>query len=201
MSIIDKEFDFVENHKNFITIKKRSKPTKFIVVHCAATQNLSKFDWKTIDQMHRARGFSMIGYHFVIKKDGTIQKGRDLNSIGAHAVGHNSESVGVCLIGGVNQKGESVDNFTDSQKESLGKLLDYLSIEYPEATIVGHRDLPKVAKDCPCFDVKAFYKKYGKRYVQYNGEPLDTLTGLSKADFIAVNGTDNPKVGSVIRIK
>jgi len=197
----NKEFDFVENHRNFIPIKKRSKPTKYIVVHCSATENLSRFDWKSIDQMHRARGFSMVGYHFIIKKDGTIQKGRDLGAIGAHAVGFNNESVGICLIGGVNSKNESVDNFTKEQKESLIKLLDCLKIEYPSATVLGHKELPNVAKDCPCFDVKSFYRKHEKSYVEYNGEPIESISNLSKADFIAINGTYNPELKSIIRVK
>ena len=190
----------IEEHKNFIKFKARTEPTKYLVVHCSATQNKKDFDWKTIDQMHRQRGFLAIGYHFVIKTDGTIQKGRDLEAIGAHAKGYNSCSVGICLIGGVDAKGKSVDNFTDKQKESLKELLDYLYYLYKDCIVVGHRDLPNVHKDCPCFDVKKFYKNPPK-YVVYDGSPIEEISNLSKSDLELLNGTLDFQKGSVIRIK
>lgn len=133
-----------------------------IVIHCAATRN---GEWHTvydIDQWHRARGFSRtdefrrkmnpdlasIGYHFVIYPNGAIATGRHLDEVGAHAQGYNSKSIGVCLIG--------TDWFTLDQWDSLRGNIMSLQKLWPEARIVGHRDLPNVHKECPGFDVSAF---------------------------------------------
>lgn len=150
--------------KLFVSIKKRPKTTKYIVVHCSATNNLEKYNWKTIDQMHRQKGWIAIGYHFVIKTDGTIEEGRPLDSIGAHAQGFNEESVGICLIGGIDSKGNTVDNFTKAQKDSLLKLCDWLKFNvYKDVNplVLGHRDLG-ANKACPCFDVIPWYNIHMK---------------------------------------
>lgn len=148
----------IKENKLYINIKKRTKSTKYIVVHCSATQNLLKYTWKDIDAMHRAKGWACIGYHFVIRTDGTIERGRPIESIGAHAKGHNDESIGICLIGGIDSKGHSVDNFTQAQKDSLRELVGYLKdTYYPDAEVLGHRDLG-AKKDCPCFDVREFLR-------------------------------------------
>ena len=134
------------------------KGTDFIVVHASASFPDIKTDVKVIDRWHRQRGFVMVGYHYVIKTDGTIEKGRDEDSIGAHVVNHNHNSVGVCLVGGVDKDGKSVNNYTNDQMLSLLVVLKELKDKYPKAVIQGHRDFPKVAKDCPCWDVKAWVK-------------------------------------------
>lgn len=148
-----------EPHDPFhLSFKKRAK-TDMIVIHCAATQPKANIDWHTIDQMHRQRGFLAIGYHFVIKTDGTIQEGRPLDSLGAHATDYNNRSIGICLVGGIDSKGNSVNNFSDAQFKSLDTLVQALVKRYGTITkIVGHRDLPNVRKDCPCFDAKERYK-------------------------------------------
>ena len=134
------------------------KQTDYIVVHCSASKPSEDTDAATIDRWHRQRGFTMIGYHYVIKADpdGTIESGRDEEAVGAHVVGYNSVSVGVCMVGGVTANGPSgkpVNNFTGAQFASLTKLLKELKVKYPSAKIQGHRDFPNVAKACPCFDV------------------------------------------------
>ena len=134
------------------------KVTDFIAIHCSASVPDIKTNAATLDRWHRNRGFFMIGYHFVIKTDGTIEKGRDEDSIGAHVEGYNARSIGVCLVGGVDKDGKSVNNFSQEQMLSLLMLLKDLKKKYPLAVIQGHRDFPKVAKDCPCFDVKAWVK-------------------------------------------
>ncbi|MBF0157845.1 MAG: N-acetylmuramoyl-L-alanine amidase, partial [Magnetococcales bacterium] len=90
--------------------------------------------------------FNAIGYHFVIGIDGLIEPGRPLATAGAHAVNFNARSIGVCLIGS--------DRFTWSQWRSLEELITRLRGEFPKARILGHRDLPRVAKECPGFDVR-----------------------------------------------
>lgn len=130
---------------------------KQLVVHCSATQPLAKLGAKDIDRWHRERGFLKIGYHFVIKTDGTIETGRPITEAGAHVAGHNSTSIGICMIGGVNKQGKSENNFTLEQFASLATLLTDLLKKFPKAEIKGHRDFPEVKKDCPCFDVKKWW--------------------------------------------
>lgn len=188
----------IEEHKSFVSYKNR-ETTKYLVVHCSATQNVPSFTWKTIDQMHRQQGWLGIGYHFVIRTDGTIQRGRPLEAIGSHVKGCNSCSVGICLIGGVDSKGKSVDNFTEEQKESLKCLLDYLRGYYKDEVIVlGHRDFAGVKKDCPCFDVKGWYK--GAKFARYEDtEAFWSKVVFSKGVFKDFNG--DPEEGDVVRIE
>lgn len=188
----------IEEHKSFVSYKNR-EATKYLVVHCSATQNVSSFTWKTIDQMHRQQGWLGIGYHFVIRTDGTIQRGRPLEAIGSHVKGYNNCSVGICLIGGVDSKGKSVDNFTEKQKESLKCLLDYLRGYYKdEVTVLGHRDFAGVNKDCPCFDVKGWYK--GAKFARYEDtEAFWSKVVFSKGVFKDFNG--DPEEGDVVRIE
>lgn len=188
----------IVDHKSYINYRKR-RDTKFIVVHCAATQNKQVYDWKTIDQMHRQKGWTGIGYHYVIRTDGTIETGRPRESLGAHVSGYNDVSLGICLIGGVDSKGRSIDNFTKEQKDSLKALIDWLKSFYPDAEVLGHRDFPDVHKDCPCFDVKSWYGK-GAKYIRYVNQ--DSLRGckLSQADLHKVNGTLTFSEGDMVRI-
>jgi len=128
----------------------------FIVVHCSATKPSMDWDVADVRRAHLRRGFVDVGYHYVIKRDGTVQEGRPLNRQGAHAERYNHLSVGVCLIGGVTEKDVDVaeDNFTEAQFASLKRLLAKLHDQFPHAEILGHRDLPNVRKACPSFDVR-----------------------------------------------
>ncbi|MBR1506126.1 MAG: N-acetylmuramoyl-L-alanine amidase, partial [Prevotella sp.] len=91
-----------------------------------------------------------IGYHYVIRRDGTIERGRAEEMVGAHCVGHNSHSIGVCYEGGLDIRGRPADTRTEAQRRTLRKLLEQLHRAYPRALIVGHHDL-NPQKDCPCF--------------------------------------------------
>lgn len=129
--------------------------TKYLVVHCAATKPTMDIGLREIRQWHRERGWLDIGYHFVIRRDGKVETGRPHDVIGAHVEGHNYESLGICMAGGIDAKGKPENNFTPAQFESLRALLDKLKVDYPSAKIVGHRDLdPK--KACPSFDVASW---------------------------------------------
>ena len=192
--LIDKLKPPMDIHKSFLAVKPR-KCTKYIVVHCSASQPKADYDWKTIDKIHRSRGFMTIGYHYVIKTDGTIQNGRNIDALGAHAIGYNDESVSVCMVGGVDKGGASTNNFTKQQFESLAKLLNWLYYIYwdEKPTVLGHRDLKDVHKDCPCFDVIHFWKEHKNTYYEYDGEDK---TKFSKTDFTGING--NPEKGDLI---
>jgi len=125
-----------------------------IVIHCSATKPGMDIGAKEIRQWHMEKGWSDIGYHWIIRRDGTLEKGRPPWKAGAHAKGYNSNSLGICLVGGVSDSGKAEDNFTDEQWERLLKVINRLQDAYPEAEVKGHRDLPNVNKECPCFDVQ-----------------------------------------------
>ena len=130
--------------------------TDYIVVHCAATPPQMDLGIDTITEWHKARGFKTVGYHYIIKRDGTRQTGRQINEIGAHVVGYNHNSVGVCLAGGVAADAVTPeDNFTKAQWTALYLTLKELHEEFPKAVIVGHRDLD-AGKACPSFSVSEY---------------------------------------------
>lgn len=127
-----------------------------IIVHCSATAEGKDFTIADIRKWHLARGFSDIGYHYVIYRDGSINKGRDESKIGAHCTGHNSNSIGICYIGGCAADGKTPkDTRTPAQKATLVQLLKQLKAKYPKATIHGHREFAN--KACPSFDAKKEY--------------------------------------------
>lgn len=126
-----------------------------IIVHCADTPEGRDDKAADIRRWHLERGFSDIGYHYVVDLDGTIEPGRDVEIAGAHTTGHNADSIGVCYIGGADTDMKPKDTRTDDQKTALRLLLKYLVQKYPGAKIYGHRDFAK--KACPCFDAKTEY--------------------------------------------
>ena len=128
------------------------RPINKIILHCSATKEGKNFTVKDIDEWHRQRGFKCIGYHYVIYLDGTVHKGRDESEVGAHCSGHNSFSIGICYIGGLDANGKPKDTRTDKQKAAIKSLVAELKLKYPDATIHGHNEFAN--KACPCFDVK-----------------------------------------------
>jgi N-acetylmuramoyl-L-alanine amidase len=128
----------------------------YIVVHFSATPEGRDVDASQIREWHLDRGWDDIGYHYVVKLDGTIQKGRNDDEIGAHCYGHNQNSIGVCFIGGLSKdSSKSLDTRTDRQIDSMTHLLTVLKRMHPDAEIVGHNDLRPT--ECPGFDAKAEY--------------------------------------------
>ena len=124
-----------------------------IIIHCSATPEGKDFTVSDIDRWHRQRGFKMVGYHYVIRLDGTIEQGRPLEMIGAHCTGHNAHSIGICYIGGVDANNKPKDTRTPAQRKSLLSLIKKLQKEHSNATLHGHREF--AAKACPCFSVPA----------------------------------------------
>ena len=128
-----------------------------IIVHCAATPEGKNFKAADIDRWHRERKMKCIGYHYVVDLDGTVEPGRPESEIGAHCLGHNQYSIGVCYVGGLAADGKTPkDTRTAAQKEALLALLKKLISKYPKASIHGHRDF--AAKACPSFDATTEYK-------------------------------------------
>ncbi len=99
-----------------------------------------------------------VGYHYVITLNGVIQHGRPIEEIGAHVKGHNQNSIGICYIGGLDDNLKPKDTRTLLQKTALIMLITGLKDKFLDAEVLGHRDIPKVKKACPCFDAKDEYK-------------------------------------------
>jgi N-acetylmuramoyl-L-alanine amidase len=135
---------------------------RFLVVHCSASPPSVRCDVTVIDRWHRERGFRKIGYHFVICRDGVVQSGRALDEVGAHVEGFNACSIGICLVGGVDEKNQPQNNFTPEQFTALHALLIRLFYKFHDAEVQGHRDFPNVAKACPSFDVKPWWAALNK---------------------------------------
>ena len=129
-------------------------PIDLIVIHCSATRITRSYTVDDCRRDHRARGFADIGYHYYITRDGVVHVGRPLYTEGAHATGFNRRSIGICYEGGLDIRGRPADTRTPAQMTTLKQLLDRLKSDYPTAKVVGHRDLPGVQKDCPCFVVE-----------------------------------------------
>lgn len=129
-----------------------------IIVHCSATPRGRDVKAAEIDRWHRERGFRCIGYHYVIRLDGTVERGRRESETGAHCKGHNARSIGVCYVGGLSTDGNAaLDTRTDEQRVALTELIMELKERYPGARVYGHRDFAN--KECPCFDAR---REFGK---------------------------------------
>ena len=133
-------------------IKKTNRPIDLIILHCSATMPHMDIGVKEVRKWHKARGWSDIGYHFVIRRDGELEIGRDLDKAGAHTKGYNARSIGICMVGGVDEYNDAQDNFTVAQWDTARQLLTYLEIDYPHVTIAGHNEYAN--KACPSFDVQ-----------------------------------------------
>lgn len=161
-----------------------SSEVKYIVIHCSATRPSQNIRAAAIDAWHKARGWLMIGYHFVISRDGRLETGRPLNmnhvlepaEKGAHVQGFNGVSVGVCLVGGVSEQDVNIpeNNFTASQWISLRGLITQLMNQFPGAQVVGHRVL-NPGKACPSFDVQEWLDTEGIKQPSAD-KPLLDLT-------------------------
>jgi N-acetylmuramoyl-L-alanine amidase len=138
-----------------------------IVVHCSATREGQDFSAKDIDKWHRAKGWNGIGYHRVIKLDGTVELGRSISTRGAHVAGNNLNTLGICLIGGLDAEGKPKNTFTGPQFKSLLLEINALRDQCPSLNrVCGHRDFSpdlngdgvitrnEWIKECPCVEVK-----------------------------------------------
>lgn len=130
-----------------------------IVIHCAATKPNQDIGRAEIDRWHRERGWLGIGYHFVIRRNGKVENGRPLEKAGAHVQGLNANSIGICLVGGLNAKGQPAPEFTAEQWDALETLVRTLKKQFPDARIAGHNEF--AAKACPSFNVQEWRKDIG----------------------------------------
>lgn len=129
-----------------------------IIIHCSATKEGVDFRASDVDRWHRQRGFKCIGYHYFIRLDGTVEKGRDESMVGAHCQGHNAHSIGICYCGGLDKNGKAKDTRTIPQKAALWKLICDLRDKYGYIPVVGHNFYNK-GKACPCFQPEEEYNE------------------------------------------
>ncbi|MBF1694981.1 peptidoglycan recognition family protein [Selenomonas sp.] len=140
--------------------------TDQIVIHHTGNPTDDDLSAAEIDASHKAQGWTCIGYHYVVRKDGTVEQGRPHWMVGAHAYGHNSHTIGIHVCGNF-----EIGEPTGAQIESTAMLLANLCTDYgltiDRDSIVGHRELMPTA--CPGRNL----------YAQ-----MDTIVG--KANFYAV---------------
>lgn len=130
-----------------------------IILHCSATEEGKDFRAVDVKKWHLQRGFSDIGYHYIIDINGMIESGRDLSVIGAHCKGYNSDSIGICYIGGLDRLKKPKDTRTEYQKLSLRNLIKELRVTFGNIPVYGHNYFDK-GKACPCISKEEIDKEF-----------------------------------------
>lgn len=135
-----------------------TESVRYLIIHCSATRCNRDYTVEQLLRDHKTRGFRTIGYHFYIRRDGTVTRHRRLLEVGAHCRPYNRCSIGICYEGSLDERGKPADTRTPEQRASLLYLLAKLRKLFPKAMICGHCDMPgAVPKACPCFDARAEY--------------------------------------------
>ena len=152
---------------------------KRIFVHCTAGSQKTTIPQLLVE--FKRKGWKSPGYHYVSQPDGTISQLLPEDQVSNGVQGYNSTAINISYIGGIDNKGRAIDNRTQAQKDSLLDLLIYLKQQYPNAHIMGHRDIwgknPRNwKKQCPCFDAEVEYAN------------IDSIINKSK------QGDMNPKI-------
>jgi N-acetylmuramoyl-L-alanine amidase len=141
-----------------VRLKKSKRHINEVIIHCTATKEGRDYTVDDIRKWHRERGWSDIGYHYVIYRDGQIAVGRDVDIAGAHCAGHNTFSIGVSYVGGCDENMKPKDTRTQEQKCAMLNLLVLMRATYPGIKIVGHNYYDK-GKACPSFDANREYRR------------------------------------------
>jgi N-acetylmuramoyl-L-alanine amidase len=136
---------------------KTSRLVKRLIIHCAATKASMDIGAVEIKKWHvEGNKWKDIGYHHVIRRSGKLETGRPLIEVGSHTQGYNAGSIGVCIVGGLGDKGQAEANFTPAQWETLKEYVKAFKATYPTATVHGHNEF--AAKACPSFNVQTWLK-------------------------------------------
>jgi N-acetyl-anhydromuramyl-L-alanine amidase AmpD len=137
------------------------KKTDSIIIHCAATKASMDIGYKEIRKWHvEDNGWDDVGYHFIIRRNGQLEKARPEGYSGAHAPSHNSRSIGICLVGGMAEDGSAENNFTLEQFLTLKDLVNMIMDKYSDITeVLGHCDVQENKPNCPGFNVKEWLNK------------------------------------------
>lgn len=149
----------------------KRKVTRAIVIHCSATRPDADVGADWVRAEHLRKGYADNGYALVIRRSGVVEVGRALDAVGAHVKGRNSDTVGICLIGGLDAQGRPAPTFEAAQLAALKLTVRFLKAIWPGAEVVGHRDLSpdldgdgtvephEWLKQCPCFDVRKWWRE------------------------------------------
>ena len=132
---------------------------KYLIIHCSATPEGREHTAADICRWHKQRGFRKIGYHYTISIDGIVEGGRGLKEAGAHTIGRNSDSIGVCYIGGCDKNMKPKNTLTNRQNDMLKRIVGECIMLYPDILIAGHNQFS--SKSCPSFDVEKWCKETG----------------------------------------
>lgn len=165
------------------------------------------FSVEDIDRWHRDRGMDGVGYHYVIRLDGSVEKGRSEEKVGAHCLKWNGRSVGICYIGGLDVAGQPADTRTDMQKKAMRLLIEDLKRRYRIVAVMGHRDTSpdlngdgviepnEFIKWCPCFDVRSWLAVLilplllsacgSSRHRESRYEEIETVTAMADSKRLA----------------
>ena len=137
------------------------KKTDSIIIHCAATKASMDIGYKEIRKWHvEDNGWDDVGYHFIIRRNGQLEKGRPEGYSGAHAPSYNGRSIGICLVGGMAEDGSAENNFTLEQFLTLKDLVNMVMDKYSDITeVLGHCDVQDNKPNCPGFNVKEWLNK------------------------------------------
>lgn len=130
--------NIIETNLNFNSMNKRTSTNRIILHHSAC----STCSIEQVHQWHKNNGWAGCGYHFLVRKDGNIYRGRPEEYIGAHATGSNSDSIGICAEGNFQE-----ETMTEVQKNSLSELVVYIKNKYGISKIQRHSDVNNTA--CP----------------------------------------------------
>jgi len=181
-----------------------------IVIHCSATRSNQTFTEKDLERAHLERGFKGTGYHFYIRKNGALISTRPVEIAGAHAFGHNANSIGICYEGGLNEQGEPQDTRTPQQKRSLQAVIRAIHNEFPDCRVCGHRDLsPDLNNDgliepsewtkiCPCFDATAAYAENCVPAYALNPKTHNYVALINSLNNLRIN--DTPQRNAIIAL-
>ena len=149
-----------------------SASVKYIVIHCSATRSTRDYTAEQLLRDHKTRGFRTVGYHFYIRRDGSVTQHRKLLEVGAHCRPWNRCSIGICYEGGLDKNGKAKDTRTDAQKKAMRELVQDICHRHDIIDILGHRDTSpdkngngivekcEWMKECPCFDVKSEFTSF-----------------------------------------
>lgn len=153
--------EVVRNEHNLLTRVEdgafmSAESIRYLILHCSATRSNNDYTAEQLLRDHLARGFRTVGYHFYIRRDGTMTQHRHLLEVGAHCRPFNRCSIGICYEGGLDEQGNPADTRTPQQRERIATLLKSLRRLFPNAKVRGHREMPGVKKDCPCFDCEEY---------------------------------------------
>ena len=133
----------------------------YLIIHCTATKCNVDYTEDDLLQDHLKRKFVTVGYHYYVRKDGTVKQFRPLDKIGAHCKPYNSVSIGICYEGGLDENGNPANTLTYLQYQAIGALLVELQNKFPDAVVRGHRDMPLASKKaCPCYNARKIFQHF-----------------------------------------